>query len=716
MDVQGIMDGENIEVQRYLNWTSHLQVEGWRDINSPTEVWDKVVDGILLLNICEKIRSGVVDWTRVNKPATNAFKRLDNCSYLCKVCESLGIPVEGVQAKDICQGNHKTILNILWLLMRQSFIILNQAKTEEEIKQLAAQYDVLAQRVRMGADELEPYPLTIIMYYGEDGEVFMTFEDESELDCDRLGTGFDRAVREAVPSSSRLGHIILPPTVTQRSQSHHPISAQIDRPSPSIPPFKINRIQPGRDRMDKMRAPIINTDFPKCTENIPINNTIRINTFSNDIRINHKRNDKKDKCDNEDIDCPGRVAQPMKVTTAARQMIADDEEDTIVVIEEGSTAMNRDDGIEAEQLILLSRVPSQPVPIHAHNPYRLHRASTEGAHPVTAVSPRPILLHPSQSSQSSSSSPLLESILVSAHPLIRAGSMDRSNTLGASSESIIPGGSSIPTPPVPTLIESEHGGDAHMLDCTPSLPSTQFASVIRGIDNMCTDRAIQNKRAFDCFKVGNRERGEIFYYQRISRGMTAPGLIRALKANNLSPAYHFDELYHNSFAMSVFLDEPKPQQELIGHMQIKMVKLAKRARHADMGSLVSSLSTCSEQSKMQQSLSSVPLQQLSLSRLDSLLLRRAKHIAESNLSLPKLRERTVIQLPDLDYIPDGSRLFKQTDKNTLLGVYRAELIERFRQGALEGEAVHRHSRKIGECLPSLLPSVQAQSFPPDRNI
>src|SRR3990167_5997604 len=184
---------EALEVRKYLNWIEHLQVTGM-PVLSEEDIWQTLSDGLVLLRLCDHMKKGCVLWQKVNDPATHPFKKMDNCTYLLKVCKELGIPSEGIDSKEIVQAYHKTQLNLLWLLMRQSFIILNGAKNEEEIRLLAKKFEAFSKTTVIDAEVCEIDPLRLILYYGEEGEVFAHFHDEEELNCPKLPSDFDSLV------------------------------------------------------------------------------------------------------------------------------------------------------------------------------------------------------------------------------------------------------------------------------------------------------------------------------------------------------------------------------------------------------------------------------------------------------------------------------------------------------------------------------------------
>lgn len=196
-------DLEILEVRKYLKWINHLEIQGLPALNED-DIWQTLTDGIVLLKLCDRIKQGCVVWSKVNDPATNSFKKIDNCGYLLTVCKELGIPSEGINPREIVQAFHKSQLNALWLIMRQSFIIIDGAKNEEEIKRLAQQFEAFANSTLICQEECEFDPLRQVLYYGEEGEVFSAFHDDEEILCPKLSDTFDKIVAEKSPENQTL--------------------------------------------------------------------------------------------------------------------------------------------------------------------------------------------------------------------------------------------------------------------------------------------------------------------------------------------------------------------------------------------------------------------------------------------------------------------------------------------------------------------------------
>jgi len=82
-------------------------------------------DGLLLLNIMDQVKPGVVDWTKANLKPKNVYHKVANCNYavsLGKDKAKFGMSLVGISGKDIADGNIKLVLALTWQLMRYHVI------------------------------------------------------------------------------------------------------------------------------------------------------------------------------------------------------------------------------------------------------------------------------------------------------------------------------------------------------------------------------------------------------------------------------------------------------------------------------------------------------------------------------------------------------------------------------------------------------------------
>jgi len=117
-----IIDEETREEKAFRNWMNSLGVDPF--VNN---LYEDLRDGLILLQILDKIQPGIVDWSKVNtKKPLNKFKQVENCNYAITLGKSLKFSLVGVAGSDIHDGNKKLTLAIVWQAMR--YFVLNFLK------------------------------------------------------------------------------------------------------------------------------------------------------------------------------------------------------------------------------------------------------------------------------------------------------------------------------------------------------------------------------------------------------------------------------------------------------------------------------------------------------------------------------------------------------------------------------------------------------------
>jgi plastin-1 len=103
-----------------------LAIESW--LNSfgvdptITDVNTDLRDGIVLLQVVDKIHPGKVDWRKVVKSPENKWKRMENCDYAVQLIKDLGVPLKGIVGTDIENGDPGLTLALCWQLMSHSML------------------------------------------------------------------------------------------------------------------------------------------------------------------------------------------------------------------------------------------------------------------------------------------------------------------------------------------------------------------------------------------------------------------------------------------------------------------------------------------------------------------------------------------------------------------------------------------------------------------
>jgi hypothetical protein len=113
---------ETREERAFRNWMNSLGVDPY--VNN---IYEDLRDGIILLQILDKISPGIVDWSKANtKHPLNKFKQVENCNYALALGKQLKFSLVGIGGQDINAGNKKLTLSEVWQSMR--YYVLNYLK------------------------------------------------------------------------------------------------------------------------------------------------------------------------------------------------------------------------------------------------------------------------------------------------------------------------------------------------------------------------------------------------------------------------------------------------------------------------------------------------------------------------------------------------------------------------------------------------------------
>jgi len=115
--LEPVQDVEIIEETReekaFRNWMNSLGVDPF--VNN---LYLDLRDGLVLIQLFNKVQPGIVDDKRVNwNPKTN-FNRIENCNYAVELGKQLKFSLVGIDGKNIYDGNKTLTLAIVWQLMR----------------------------------------------------------------------------------------------------------------------------------------------------------------------------------------------------------------------------------------------------------------------------------------------------------------------------------------------------------------------------------------------------------------------------------------------------------------------------------------------------------------------------------------------------------------------------------------------------------------------
>jgi len=108
---------ETREEKSFRNWMNSLGVDPFVKY-----LFEDLRDGLILIQLFEKVFPGSVDQKKVNYPPYKAMggemKKLENCNYAVQLAKQVGFSVVGIGGKNIYDKNKMLTLSIVWQLMR----------------------------------------------------------------------------------------------------------------------------------------------------------------------------------------------------------------------------------------------------------------------------------------------------------------------------------------------------------------------------------------------------------------------------------------------------------------------------------------------------------------------------------------------------------------------------------------------------------------------
>ena len=121
---------ETREEKTFRNWMNSLGVNPF--VNN---LYTDCRDGMVLLQLFDKVKPGIVNWDKVNKPPYKAMggnmKKLENCNYAVELARQMRMSIVGIGGKDLFDGS-KLTLSIVWQLMRAYTLAMLQKLSGEE--------------------------------------------------------------------------------------------------------------------------------------------------------------------------------------------------------------------------------------------------------------------------------------------------------------------------------------------------------------------------------------------------------------------------------------------------------------------------------------------------------------------------------------------------------------------------------------------------------
>jgi len=117
---------ETREEKTFRNWMNSLGVEPF--VNN---LYEDLRDGLILIQLFEKVSPGIVDHKKVNYPPWKAMgssmKKIENCNYAVNLGKQLKFSLVGIGGTDIHSANKVLTLGLVWQLMRAHVLSILQA-------------------------------------------------------------------------------------------------------------------------------------------------------------------------------------------------------------------------------------------------------------------------------------------------------------------------------------------------------------------------------------------------------------------------------------------------------------------------------------------------------------------------------------------------------------------------------------------------------------
>lgn len=107
---------ETREEKTYRNWMNSMGV-------APHINWlySDLADGLVIFQLYDIIKPGVVNWNKVHKkftPLRKFMEKLENCNYAVELGKQSKFSLVGIAGQDLSEGNATLTLALIWQLMR----------------------------------------------------------------------------------------------------------------------------------------------------------------------------------------------------------------------------------------------------------------------------------------------------------------------------------------------------------------------------------------------------------------------------------------------------------------------------------------------------------------------------------------------------------------------------------------------------------------------
>ncbi|KAL3102281.1 hypothetical protein niasHS_003690 [Heterodera schachtii] len=131
---------ETREEKTYRNWMNSLGVDPF--VN---HIYSDLQNGLVIFQLYECIRPGIVQWKRVVKQFRKLQSMMDqiqNCNYAVELGKQLRFSLVGIQGKDIYDANPTLTLALVWQLMR-AYTLTILAQCTQSGESLATEKEII---------------------------------------------------------------------------------------------------------------------------------------------------------------------------------------------------------------------------------------------------------------------------------------------------------------------------------------------------------------------------------------------------------------------------------------------------------------------------------------------------------------------------------------------------------------------------------------------
>lgn len=713
----GIKTDSKENVEQFLNWLVHEKIAG-ADKLTPETFAEGLSDGVVFLRVMEHIYKDSVDWTKTNQPAAGLFQKMDNCSYLATLCKDFGLPAEGIQAKSLAEGNFQAVLSLLWLLMRQSFIVLNGATSEEEIRKLAQKF--VARNLVVEPEPLEYESLSLVMYYGVQGEVFVAFSDEEEIECPFLPNDFSLLISAPVlpcspcmqePTNQKTG-----PSrqFTKNSKSTKIVMNHSDTTSSVVPAQQNDRKHP------LSSLPISLVCSPKQNLEFFIKPCKILESSASSIRL-----EKNLKSNFVKSDPKQTIRLPEMMDDLSKTIFKDY---SSMIFKRQRSIISSENTIPCKDI----KIPTIESPRETIKDYRVPELS------LSAMKSRPFpiiiesIYEPNKAKRPEQVKRMdsYEVGLIMDEKSNEKGSMGhKQNLAGSRTEKIIQKGeketsSNWEIKEKAEVIEEPTGSESNNFVVSEIFEDFErsnslqifegYATVLRKMKDLKKDKNIQRRSALDNFKVSKIKAGTP-YYLRQPHSFNSLSLLPLLKVHEKFAGSHFKELFNHGYDKSQIVDIKSDEEKLTDLIGV-IAKTASRIGLATtIKPLLQSTTSIKDLSVIDIHLHKTRKYRQFNSNIERLLQKRLQNClrSQSEDGGHQHESLTVVKILDLDYL--DLRIYQSLDRDSLKTFYKSVLNSRLQEDSLLSQH-HQQNCHVGELLPNYYYQKQSPVLPPSGNL